>query len=102
MPARGSGAIPSAVEKARRRRSAAAVCPRDSKTSALLPGCLPGNKSWRETRACTRLADSIAELHADCLSRFENPFACMQFRVELAGISYKQKDFRTPKDNLHL
>src|SRR5467141_2713846 len=87
MPARGSGEILSAVARARRRRSAAAVCPRDSNTSALLPGCLPGNKSWRETRACTRLADSVAELHADCLSRFENPFACMRFRPAPPGTS---------------
>src|SRR6267143_1179651 len=85
MPARGSGEILSAVARERRRRSAAAVCPRDSNTSALLPGCLPGNKSWRETRASTRLADSIAELHADCLSRFENPFACTRLRPAPPG-----------------
>src|SRR5882762_7316787 len=88
MPARGSGEIPSALAKAQRRRSGAAVCPRDSNTSALLPGCLPGNKSWRETRACTRLADSVAELHADCLSRFENPFACTRFRPAPPGTSH--------------
>src|SRR6202171_3445079 len=87
MRARGSGEIPSAVARARRRRSAAAVCPRDSNTSALLPGCLPGNKLWRGTRASTRLADSIAELHADCFSRLENPFVCTRFRPAPPGTS---------------
>src|SRR5467141_4299463 len=85
MRARGCREILSAVARARSRRSASAVCPRDSNTSALLPGCLPGNKSWRETRACTRLADSVAELHADCLSRFENPFACTRLRPAPPG-----------------
>src|SRR5205807_4846463 len=87
MPVRGSGGIPSAVATGQRRRSRGAVCLRDSNTSALLPGCLPGNKSWRETRASTRLADSIAALYGDCLSRFENPFACTRFRPAPRGTS---------------
>src|SRR5437016_5128625 len=78
MPARGSGGIRPAAATARRRHSAAAAGLRDSNTSRLLPGCLRGNKSWRETRASTRLRDSGRAPPRGAVLRFENPFACRQ------------------------
>src|SRR6266403_3656155 len=80
MPVHGSGGILSVAATARRRRSAGAVCLRDSNTSELLPGCLAGNKSWRETRASTRLADRGPVPSAGAPLRFESLPVCTPCR----------------------
>src|SRR5260370_21125412 len=80
MPVGGSGGILSAAATVERRRSAAAVCLRDSNTSALLPGCLPGSKSWRETGVSTRLADSDPGPSARAPLRFESLSVCTPCR----------------------
>src|SRR6266853_3708619 len=69
--------MPPAAATALRPRSAAAVGLRHSSTSGRLPGCLRGNKSWRETRASRRLVGSGRGPSPGAALRFENPFACM-------------------------
>src|SRR6267142_3860519 len=80
MPVHGSGGILSVAARARRPRSAGAVCLRDSNTSEPLPGCLAGNKSWRKTRTSTRLADAGPVPSAGTPLRFESLSVCMQCR----------------------